>query len=105
VPPPQQKFRDNPSHRDRIDRYDLRLLAAWLGVFCVGIALLAGAHRVYRLTGPHPHVRGFIRQLKHHARWFIPGLKGPRRDSFLPGVGPVRYADRSGASGHDAQRA
>ena len=30
---------------------------------------------VYKLTGPHPEFRAFLRQLKHEARWIIPGMK------------------------------
>ena len=78
MPAQSQSHRAGRSNRDGIDRSDRRWLAAWLGVFCAGILLMAGVHRVYHLTGPHPQVRGLIRQLKHQARWFIPGLKGPR---------------------------
>jgi hypothetical protein len=79
MPQPLQTRRAVRSSRDRVDRIDRRWLAAWIAVFCAGIVLLAGVHRVYRLTGPHPQVRQVIRQLKHYSRWLIPGLKGPRQ--------------------------
>jgi len=112
MPQPLQTRRVVQSNRDGVDRADRRWLAAWFGVFCAGIVLLAGVHRVYRLTGPHPYVQQFIRQLKHSSRWFIPGMKGPRPRSMLPGSAPVleptapsRYAGSTRASGHEAQRA
>jgi hypothetical protein len=112
MPQSLQTRRVVPSNRDGVDRADRRWLAAWFGVFCAGIVLLAGVHRVYRLTGPHPQVRQLIRQLKHTSRWFIPGMKGPRQRSMLPGSAPVleptgaaRYAGSARASGHEAQRA
>ncbi len=48
----------------------------WLGVFAAAILSLLAARQVYHLTGPHPQMTVFIRRLKHHARWLIPGLKG-----------------------------
>jgi hypothetical protein len=94
------------THREGVARSDLRWLLAWIAVFVASILLLLGAHRIYRWTGPHPQVTVFIRRLKHHARWLIPGLKG-RRTSQLPagaGTAPPHYAGSSGASGHFAQR-
>ena len=38
--------------------------------------LSATTSGVYKATGPHPQVTALIRQLKHEARWLIPGLKG-----------------------------
>jgi hypothetical protein len=95
------------THREGVARSDLRWLLAWIAVFVASILLLLGAHQVYRWTGPHPQVTVFIRRLKHHARWLIPGLKGPR-SSQLPvpaGRPPTHYAGSSRASGHSAQRA
>jgi len=45
--------------------------------------LIVAAHQVYRLTGPYPQVTAFIRQLKHHSRWLIPGMKGKRASLYL----------------------
>jgi hypothetical protein len=94
-------------HRDRVARSDARWLLAWGAVFLGAILALLAAHQVYRLTGPHPQVTVFIRRLKHHARWLIPGLK--RRSSELApvpgGPRPPHYAGSSRASGQPAQRA
>jgi hypothetical protein len=108
MPVQSQSHRQGRLDRDSIDRADRRWLAAWLAMFVAGMLLLAGIHRIYRLTGPHPQVRQLIRQLKHHARWFIPGLKGRRPRSHLlgpPGADATRYAGTARTSGHDAQRA
>ncbi len=95
------------NHRDRVARSDARWLLAWGAVFVAAILALLAAHQVYRLTGPHPQVTVFIRRLKHHARWLIPGLK--RRSSEVAprfgGPNPPHYAGSSRASGQAAQRA
>jgi hypothetical protein len=78
MPVQPQGYRGGSSHRDNIDRADRRWLAAWVGMFLTVMLLFVGMHRVYHLTGPHPQVQQLIRKLKHHSRWFIPGLKGPR---------------------------
>jgi hypothetical protein len=71
------------SHRVEAARSDTRWLLAWIGVFAGSMLLIVVAHQVYRLTGPHPQVTAFIRQLKHHSRWLIPGMKGKRASIFL----------------------
>jgi hypothetical protein len=99
--------RREESHRQRVQRSDTRWLMAWLAMF-LGAALgILAAHQLYRLTGPHPVITGFIRSLKHYARWIIPGQKSRRTSQLIPPpvVHPEpRYAD-SPASGHEAQRA
>src|SRR5262249_59039883 len=71
------------SHRAEAARSDARWLLAWAGVFVGLMVLILLAHQIYRLTGPHPLVTAFIRQLKHHSRWLIPGMKGKRAGTFL----------------------
>ena len=71
------------SHRAEVARSDVRWLLAWIGVFAGSMLLIVAAHQVYRLTGPHPQVTAFIRQLKHHSRWLIPGMKGKRASIYL----------------------
>lgn len=98
----------SPTHRAGVARSDLRWLLAWLAVFVAAILALLAAHQVYRLTGPHPQVTVFIRRLKHHARWLIPGVKGRRSSELVPGpAAPPRphYAGSSPANGHSPQRA
>jgi hypothetical protein len=51
------------------------MLLVWTFGFGASLAALLLAHRIYRATGPHPHVTSFMRTLKHHVRWLIPGLK------------------------------
>lgn len=95
------------AHRREVARSDRRWLMAWAAIFLAMFGLLAGAHGIYRATGPHPEVTVFLRRVKHHARWLIPGLKGRpnwRGDVHLHG-GHVRHHPRSPASGHVAQRA
>ena len=92
------------SHRERVQRSDTRWLMAWLAVFAAATIGLLAAHQIYRITGPHPAVTAFVRSLKHYARWLIPGQKG-RRSSLLVPLPVPHYANASGASGHDAQRA
>ena len=88
------------SHRERVQRSDTRWLMAWLAVFAAATIGLLAAHQLYRITGPHPAVTAFVRSLKHYAR----GQKG-RRSSLLVPLPVPHYANASGASGHDAQRA
>ena len=71
------------SHRAEVARSDARWLGVWLGVFAGLMLFIIGAHQVYQTTGPHPAVTAFIRQLKHHSRWLIPGMKGKRASTFL----------------------
>ena len=71
------------SHRAEVARSDARWLGVWLGVFAGLMLFNIGAHQVYQATGPHPAVTAFIRQLKHHSRWLIPGMKGKRASTFL----------------------
>ena len=71
------------SHRAEVARSDARWLGVWLGVFAGVMLFIIGAHQVYQVTGPHPAVTAFIRQLKHHSRWLIPGMKGKRASTFL----------------------
>src|SRR5436190_908049 len=63
-------------HEREVLRIDRRWLLTWLASFSLSLGLLAGAYGVYKLTGPHPEFRALLRQLKHEARWLIPGLKG-----------------------------
>ncbi len=89
-------------------RSDLRWLLAWTAVFAAAIFALMAARQVYRLTGPHPQMTVFIRKLKHHARWLIPGLKGKRSSQLIPAPSapPLpHYAGSSRTSGQSAQRA
>ena len=97
--------RSRPHHHS-VARSDLRWLLAWLAMFLASILALLAAHQVYRMTGPHPQMTVFIRRLKHHARWLIPGLKGKRTSELLPGVidPPRRYAGSPAASGQPPQR-
>jgi hypothetical protein len=95
-------------HREVVARSDVRWLLAWLAVFAAAILTLLAAHQVYRLTGPHPQMTVFIRKLKHHARWLIPGLKSRRSSQLLPPPAtppPPHYAGSSSTSGQVAQRA
>ena len=71
------------SHRAEVARSDARWLGVWLGVFAGVMLFIIGAHQVYQATGPYPAVTAFIRQLKHHSRWLIPGMKGKRASTFL----------------------
>jgi hypothetical protein len=100
--------RTGRSHREVVARSDVRWLLAWLAVFAAAIMTLLAAHQVYRMTGPHPQVTVFIRKLKHHARWLIPGLKSRRSSQLVPAPTappPPHYAGSSSASGQVAQRA
>jgi hypothetical protein len=99
--------RQGRTHWAAVVRSDVRWLLAWFAVFVAAIVMLLGAHQLYRLTGPHPEITVFIRRLKHHARWLIPGLKGPK-SSLLPAPfapPPPHYASPSRASGQLPQRA
>src|SRR5262247_1280260 len=93
--------------RESVARSDARWLLVWLAVFVAGFLALVAAHRIYRLTGPHPDVTAFVRMLKHYSRWLIPGQKGRRSSQFIPV--PARlpdphYASSSRTSGQEAQR-
>jgi hypothetical protein len=79
-------------------RADRRWLLAWAAAFTASIVLLVGVWGVYRVTGPHPQIRTFIRRLKHEARWLIPFLKR-RPAKWYSHQEPLRD------SGHAAQRA
>jgi hypothetical protein len=63
-------------HQREVLRVDRRWLLTWLASFFLSLGMLAGAYGIYKATGPHPQFRAFLRQLKHEARWLIPGLKG-----------------------------
>lgn len=63
------------AHRRDVERDDRRMLILWAASFAAALALFAAATQVYRVTGPHPQVTALIRQLKHQARWLIPGMK------------------------------
>ena len=63
-------------HQQEVLRIDRRWMLTWLASFFLSLGILAGAYGIYKLTGPHPQFRAFLRQLKHEARWLIPGLKG-----------------------------
>jgi hypothetical protein len=90
-----------------VARSDARWLLVWVAVFLAAVLGLLAAHQVYRMTGPHPQVTVFIRRLKHHARWLIPGLKAKRSSQLAPPARepPPHYAGSSRASGQAAQRA
>lgn len=95
------------AHRREVARSDRRWLLAWTAIFLTMFGLLAGVHAIYRATGPHPEVQVFLRRVKHHARWLIPGLKSRpnwRGDVQLLGDQARRHPG-SPASGHDAHRA
>jgi hypothetical protein len=62
-------------HQREVVRVDRWWLLAWIASFTVSIGILFGAYAIYKATGPHPEIRAFIRQLRHEARWLIPGLK------------------------------
>jgi hypothetical protein len=64
------------THRREVERDDRRMLLVWSASFAAVLGLFAAGTQVYRVTGPHPEVTALIRQMKHHARWLIPGLKG-----------------------------
>src|SRR5262249_51563610 len=94
--------------RERVARSDTRWLLAWLAVFVGGFVMLLAAHKVYRLTGPHPDVSAFVRMLKHYSRWLIPGQKGRHSSQMIPvpAMPPdSHYAGSSRTSGQEAQRA
>lgn len=63
-------------HQYEVLRVDRRWLLTWLASFFLSLGILSGAYGIYKLTGPHPQFRALLRQLKHEARWLIPGLKG-----------------------------
>ena len=63
-------------HQREVLRIDRRWLFTWLASFFLSLGILAGTYGIYKLTGPHPQFRALLRQLKHEARWLIPGLKG-----------------------------
>ena len=63
-------------HQREVLRVDRRWLLTWLASFFLSLGILAVAYGIYKATGPHPQFRAFLRQLKHEARWLIPGLKG-----------------------------
>jgi hypothetical protein len=62
-------------HSAEVARTDRRWLLVWVTIFAGLLGFFAAAHQVYRWTGPHPEVTVFVRRVKHHARWLIPGLK------------------------------
>src|SRR5262245_43866027 len=62
-------------HQREVVRVDLRWLVAWLLSFLASLAFVFGLYAIYKATGPHPQVTVFMRHLKHHVRWLIPGLK------------------------------
>ena len=91
--------RTDRRHRDSVARSDARLLLGWLVVFVAAFVLLLAADGLYRLTGPHPQISQLVRDVKHDARWLIPGEKSRRSDRDPPRA--THYAD----CGHDVQRA
>ncbi|MCW5893903.1 MAG: hypothetical protein KIT14_25650 [bacterium] len=95
------------AHRREVARSDRRWLMVWAAIFLAMFGLFAAAHGIYRATGPHPEVQVFLRRVKHHARWLIPGLKSRPNwrggDVHLLGDHVLRHPG-SAASGHDAQR-
>lgn len=95
------------AHRREVARTDRRWLMAWAAIFLASFGLMAAVHGIYRATGPHPEVQVFLRRVRHHARWLIPGLKGRpnwRGDVQMLGDFAGRHP-ASPASGHDAHRA
>jgi len=86
--------RVTPRHRCEVARSDRRWLLAWSGAFLVFLVLIFSAYGIYKLTGPHPQMTLFLRQLRHHARWIIPGMKSPRDRKHSLRVEPdeLRYA-------------
>ena len=95
--------RTDRRHRDSVARSDARLLLGWLVAFVAAFVLLLAADGLYRLTGPHPQISQLVRDVKHDARWLIPGEKSRRSDRDPPRA--THYADCADDSGHDAQRA
>ena len=95
--------RTDRRHRDSVARSDVRLLLVWLATFIATLVLLLAAAGLYRLTGPHPQISQLVRDVKHDARWLIPGEKSRRSDRDPPRA--THYADCADDTGHDAQRA
>ena len=63
-------------HQREVMQHDHRWLLTWVASFMISLAFLSGAYSVYKVTGPHPEIRAFMRAVKHEVRWLIPGLKG-----------------------------
>jgi hypothetical protein len=94
-------------HRVEVLKADRRWLLAWAAVFVGTLLALFAAHQLYRLTGPHPQVTALVRQLKHEARWLIPGLKRKPNASGadilllpIPHPGISGASDRNGHAAH-----
>lgn len=62
-------------HEREVLRVDLRWLLAWTLSFLGSLAFVFVLYAIYKATGPHPQVTVFLRRVKHHVRWLIPGLK------------------------------
>jgi hypothetical protein len=62
-------------HERDVARVDRRWLVTWVASFLGSLILFVLSYSVYKATGPHPEMTVFLRQLRHEARWFIPGLK------------------------------
>jgi hypothetical protein len=73
---PSVRSRPLTRHEREVLRLDRRWLVTWITSFAGSLALFFGAYAVYKATGPHPQVTVFLRQVRHEARWLIPGLKG-----------------------------
>jgi hypothetical protein len=56
---------------ERVIRSDLGWFLIVLLVFTISIAGLAGAHAIYRATGPHPQVTVLVRRVKGYANRLI----------------------------------
>jgi hypothetical protein len=55
--------RDRRTKED--DAADRRWFLVVVIIFVASVALLLGAHALYRATGPHPEVMLLLRELKH----------------------------------------
>ena len=71
------------THRQESLQSDRRWLVVWSSLFVAWLAFSGILVVIYRVTGPHPQMQTFIRQLKHEVRWFIPFRKIPKHKRFI----------------------
>jgi hypothetical protein len=71
----------SPSRQRReLERADRRWFLAAAAVFTLSLGVFFGAHRLYRVTGPHPQVTAFVRRMKGLARRFLPRWRRLKAD-------------------------